>query len=514
MIKVFLVDDEYLTIEGLRRLVCWQDYGMEVCGAAYNGADAYARIEELRPEVVFADIRMPGMNGLELIAKVKDRFPHVLFVIISGYNDFEYIRAALKLRVTDYLEKPATVEKIGEALRHIRMILDSRHEMNAILRGNSPQALSAQQTAIARLLRMPDVTEEALLSMQEKLGVNLIGMRNIMVCAMDPAAVEIAEPFERIVDQSLSPLEILFVANRLDGAVYLTLYASEPFAGEEAFRESFRSLCRTLIAEGLVERVGMSAAHSTLCDLPQAVNEAKNAREYAVFFEEELVGVSDVEYRISTPVQLFQEADGITFHLRTGQWNDVRRQVKACVELMKVSKLSPELFCHECLELIYLGMGVCRETGAEFSRDGMFYPHKEIKRYDNCEAIGDWVVGVFGEMVRWMQERRSVKEGKNVLPAKEYIDEHCSEPITLSMLAELCDMHPTYFSVIFKEQVGITYVKYLNEIRMERAKALLKQGMKVKDVYERVGFTSNRYFCDKFKKFTGFTPDQYKRQTL
>ena len=97
---------------------------------------------------------------------------------------------------------------------------------------------------------------------------------------------------------------------------------------------------------------------------------------------------------------------------------------------------------------------------------------------------------------------------------REYIDRHYSEPITLPFLASLCRMQPTYFSMLFKEQVGQTYIKYINFVRMEHAKLMLSQGMKVKEIYEQVGFQNYRYFCDKFKVLLGCTPEQYRSRFL
>ncbi|MBS1474016.1 MAG: response regulator, partial [Massilimaliae sp.] len=90
MYQVFLVDDEFLAIEGLRLLVDWERLGAEVCGAAYDGISAREQILEKKPDIVLTDIRMPGMNGLDLIAAVKQALPSTVFVVISGYNEFEY----------------------------------------------------------------------------------------------------------------------------------------------------------------------------------------------------------------------------------------------------------------------------------------------------------------------------------------------------------------------------------------------------------------------------------------
>ena len=126
MKQVLIVDDERLTVEGLRLLVNWKSYDAEVCAVAFDGTTALQKIKMFHPDIVFTDIRMPGMNGLELIQQAKKEFPDTIFIIISGYNDFEYIRKALRFGVTDYVDKPASVEKIDEVMRHISTALAER----------------------------------------------------------------------------------------------------------------------------------------------------------------------------------------------------------------------------------------------------------------------------------------------------------------------------------------------------------------------------------------------------
>ena len=120
--KVVIVDDEYIAAEGLVRLVDWKEYDLEVACIAHDGVSALSAILDVKPDIVFTDIRMPGLSGLDLIQAAKSRLPRTVFVIISGYNDFEYIRKAIRLSVFDYLDKPITVEKVTEILRGYRKL--------------------------------------------------------------------------------------------------------------------------------------------------------------------------------------------------------------------------------------------------------------------------------------------------------------------------------------------------------------------------------------------------------
>jgi two-component system response regulator YesN len=116
MLKAVVFDDEYIVCQGLSRMIDWQRFGVELVGTAGDGLAALQLFREQRPDIVLTDIRMPGMDGLQLIETVADEAKDTMFIVLSGFNEFEYVRRAIGLGVVDYLEKPITVQKIEEAM--------------------------------------------------------------------------------------------------------------------------------------------------------------------------------------------------------------------------------------------------------------------------------------------------------------------------------------------------------------------------------------------------------------
>lgn len=117
MIKALLFDDEYIVIEALEALVDWQGLGIELAGTAYDGLSALAKFRDVRPDIVLTDIRMPGMDGLQLIERIMEEAPFTCCIVFSGFNEFEYVKRAIQLGVADYVEKPITETAIEQALR-------------------------------------------------------------------------------------------------------------------------------------------------------------------------------------------------------------------------------------------------------------------------------------------------------------------------------------------------------------------------------------------------------------
>ncbi len=502
--KVFLVDDEYLAIEGLMRLVDWKGMGAQVCGAAYDGKTALEQIRIVCPDVVLTDIRMPGMNGLDLIAAVKRLLPSTLFVVISGYNEFEYARSALRLGVIDYIDKPVTVEKIEEVYGKINQIFQARQRFHTV----TEEKRSQFSQAMEELLRAPQQAMKMIPCLKEKYGVDLMGLQRFLIAAGRPCGPEAGQRVWQMWEEAGFPegcdLEIFTGERKL---LLFVTFQEEPASD---FPERLRAFGESLALEGVVEAIGYGEVHTGITELEYALKDGEQALQYAEYLGEPWVDLKELEYHEEPPVQLLNGTNDIIYCFRTGEYDQALRKVEELLLLLQNSKLELDLFYSECLKLIHVGMGLCRETGREFDRDGkVFLPHVEIRQYHRAADISGWTVSVFRSMVQWMWERRS-KEERKVAAAKEYIDAHYSEILTLPYVASLCGMQPTYFSMMFKEQVGQNYIKYINFVRMEHAKRLLAQGLKVKEIYQRVGFQNYRYFCDKFKSLVGCTPEQYR----
>ena len=184
------------------------------------------------------------------------------------------------------------------------------------------------------------------------------------------------------------------------------------------------------------------------------------------------------------------------------------------LDFLESCRLSPELFRHECLELVYLGLQAAKESGGDFlfaRPGGALLPHEEMARRKSFRELRAWVTSFFEELTRWSASEREKGGHKGVLAARQYILQNYQKSITLQELSDQVGMNPTYLSMLFKEQTGTTYIKFLTGVRLEHAKELLDRGKKVLEVSAQTGFLSPRHFSEVFKKTYGITPDQYRR---
>ncbi|TCL42403.1 helix-turn-helix domain-containing protein [Harryflintia acetispora] len=520
MLKAIVVDDEYVVLEGLRSLADWSSYGVELAGTARNGSEGLALIERLRPEIVLTDIQMPVMDGLEMIRRAKEIVPESVFVIFSGFNEFRYAQSAISLGVLDYLEKPVTLESIDGAISRAVKLLHSRAPA-----GNSdmPKARAEQDALFQAVRALLDGTIQDFsqyVAFFEERGLPLPPLRSGGAAALRIAQRDgegnHAAPRNTVQD-GYAALCRSFQRRALREGEQAVFLQQEGDLLLVLLSPGAQELCLTrrlsaLAAEGeysFFAGVGEDCAdplHLPLCCL-----QARQALRYALFREENSVlPIGEVQ---SGPLPAGGgREEEILYRLRAGEREETLAAVDGLLDFWWKSNLSPQLFCHECLELCYLGLRAAQETGENYLEtlgEG-YLPHEELFRLRGYRQICGWVRGFFGRLCDWLQEVKSRGMHKGVLEAKQYILKNYDKSLTLQELAQAVYMNPTYLSMLFKEQVGTTYIKFLTSVRLEHARELLERGMKVSAVSSQVGFHDARHFSEVFKKTFGITPDQYK----
>ncbi|MEH7073427.1 response regulator [Neobacillus drentensis] len=367
MLKAVLFDDEYIVLQGLQKMIDWSKYGIELVGTASNGYEAIDLVETHSPDIVFTDIRMPGMDGLEVVEKVLKAAPEIICVVFSGFNEFEYVKKALKLGVSDYLEKPITIPMIEETIQRI----------------------------LEKFLQ-----KKTVLSFKEK---------------WEDSRIELIEK---------ATLDLLL-------------------QGEEAlpkWRRNFEKEAKNIVAVTVFALSGKGP------DLPS------HPSYFSVY---------------------------------------IRNGAEHLLVIYHFEDTSAELRD----QLLYL----MDKNGISIGI-GQTYPSLTDASISYKEAI---------QALRVLLVRRDRKH-EAVEKACTYIERNFSKDLTLQDVAEHVGMNPTYFSLLFKEEMKLSYIKYLTKLRMERAKELLQDGNKVGDVSEKVGYHTYRHFSELFRKHVGVNPGQYR----
>lgn len=511
MLKVVLIDDERIVLKGISAAIR-REMDYELVGTAENGIDGLACIKSTQPDIVMTDIRMPGMTGLEMIRACKKIFPDTVFIVFSGFNEFKYVKEAIGLGVIDYVEKPVTLPKLREVLKKAGELY--RYKENYSMMTKNLE--KADRVFVEKCLR--DMYEHPA---DEETLIRQILQRNVKLQnAYSVCAVKVSGKNTQSVDDFRSVVQGLTFDAVQDARVEIyTFYEKDDLmlvyfntgSMEFPFMERLSRQKKKLDGENLNISAGISRVHKDFYELKTVFEEADSAHRYAEYLEaEELVRFDDVEYSSDIPREISQNHKSLEFNFRIGEYEECRQQVQEYLQYLRNMDLLPELLVQKCLELILHIQRLLRDSGIEEENQEQI-GYAEIGTLVSGGSITQWTMEQIDRLLKQAEKKSDKGTNRAVRMVKQYVEAHFAEGISLDELAEQVHMSSTYLSMLFKKEEGITYIRYLTKVRMEKAMEYLRQGHKAKDVCEMVGYHDYKYFSTQFKASTGMTLDNFKK---
>lgn len=510
MLNIVLIDDEKIVLKGIASAI-QKESEFYLAGTADNGIEGLDLILNLKPDIVLTDIRMPGITGLEMIRRAKKELPNTAYIVFSGFNEFKYVKEAIGLDVIDYIEKPVTISKLHEVLQKAKKLYQYQENYTELTRNLE----KAERVCIEKALR--DLYEQP---MEEEFYLKQIILQNPRLeNAKSICAIKIKEEDSPTVDEYRSVVQNLTLNLTKNEQVEVYSFFEKENLMLVYFnlgKMEFPFLEKAMIQKDKIEeeikiRVGISRVHKNFYELKNVFEEADSALYYARYLESsDIVNIDEVEYVNSIPREISQHHKSLEFDFRIGQYDDCRKQIKEYVMYIKQMDLLPELFTQKCWELIFLLHQMLNERG-EHEELNIEMNYSELGKMVSGEKIADWTIEKAEEILRYAEESRDDGSSRATRIVKQYIENHFSEGISLDELAEQVHMSNTYLSMLFKKEEGITYIRYLTKIRMEKAKEYIKQGYKAKEVCEKVGYHDYKHFSTQFKLYTGMTLENYKK---
>lgn len=530
MYRLMLVDDEQIVLDGIKFLIEDTMTDVEVVACASSGREAISACDVYNPDVVFMDIKMPGINGIEAIESIKRRHHETRFVIISAYEQFEYAKQAVKLGVSDYLLKPINPDKVQEVLRKLILEIDfdrSQRLRDIENREKLKKVLPVlEQGFIYSLLMNTDYREE--LTKYSDLFETDMNKAYIMV-------IEFGEgPYKELQNrigtgikgQSFYPKvqDIIkykcksiigpLIINRMTVLVYQNRNIDEFDQRVEALE----------LAESLYHRI----REVTDCNIFIGIGscytfeKCRNSMEEALFglnriTDEHIVHYNDIiesdpiedDY---TYVDIKEDQNHIIKLLESGQKDDLTDKSKEFFNHLN-RKFQGDIISirNTVLELMVMVFGCSYRNELKDSAVGYSSYINEFNRLDDIVSLENWCLRKMSYISDRVQENKGNHISKVVLQAKNYLDEHIAEETSLMDIAKMVSVSPQYFSKIFKDQIGCSFVEYCRVQRIEMAKELLRSGKKsVKEICYEVGYNDPNYFSRLFKKLVGVSPTEYK----
>jgi two-component system response regulator YesN len=525
-----LVDDEPEIREGIRDTIPWEDLGFSFAGACTNGFEALELAERIRPDVVMTDINMPFMDGLILADRLLSVLPDTKILIISGYDEFEYARTALRLQVYDYIVKPITPGEFKTALTKLKQTLDAEQENRQDL-----EQIKKQLAESIPLLR-------------ERFLVRLIeGDRNSIPERL--AYFELPIPPEGVAYQCLV---LDFIRRRKGEDFHIDLFALrnvlEGFVGSlktgilfqdgadrlviliwaenraVVYRESLRIaelLWNKLQSMRLTDiAVGIGEAAETRESLRNSYNTAEESLAWALLRER--IGLTAYREVMGKTEVRGGEHPGwsreIVSALKTGAGEEARGFITAMTDYFKKSPFTISEY-HIKLRLVLAAILQGMED-MEIPQTEIFPspsdPFADIKRLKNLDEVQNWFFLLVDAINSYTNIRQENFALVKVREAQDYLESHYDDPaLSLQGLCKKLDISTSYFSAIFKKHHDKTFVEELTNIRIRKAMELLRTtDLMTYEIAEKIGYRDAHYFSLSFRKYTGFTATEYRNANL
>ena len=512
MYRVIIVDDEPIIRKGLRETIEWDSLGLEVAGEAANGVEALRLVRSIRPEILITDIRMPEMDGLALIQEVRQLDFDVKITILSGYSDYDYLKAAIKLGVDNYLLKPIDNDELISNLKNAV----SEIEKEAIVDQRNRQGSELLRTNTLRRLVTGNISPEELREKADFLDIPFTA--EACLCAVVAVSPQASAPPR----EPLGRNEIEAMVRAIPGASTIAFNDSEGnlvllMTLDSALDD--RKGIQTAL-EGIIARARQSQSPLTI-GVGQPVNRLEEAHlsyegackclEYGMFMQDSGIIWFDGVPEVPSPGRTLErfDFDKLEDLIRRGDPAATQAYLdEALSMIVKENPLTPNqahnLLMHiavrmtDCFHEIYGSMNTYREP-TEFDFGGLF-------RLRHFSDMRQWLHAL---CERLFSENAAVlgRSSSLVGLAVAYIAKHYREGVTLKQVAADCRINTSYLGQIFRKEMGCAFTDYVNGLRIREAQRLLTNPtLKVYEVAEQVGFTDYHYFLKIFKKVTGATP--------
>ncbi len=530
MYRLLIVDDEAEIIDGLKTIIDWESYGITLCGSADNGATAFEYMKELSPDIVIMDIRMPVLDGIGLLKKIAENAIPVKSIILSGYDDFNYAQKAMDLNATGYLLKPCRPKDILDAVLKVKALLDDERQKESLLHSYKQQFLENQPILREKFLRevLYGKTGDFIKAKSkihlydiglpfEHLQTVLLRIDNMDALyethgGLDVEALKIAAA--ELSRKAFTDVYHHEVFQNGDDIVILLSFSQQPERGDTIVRclDTLRSQVQESL--GITATLGVGNPVVGIESLWLSYKEAVSAAEAKFFLGDNRVIVfSDITLASEQPGSYPRSEEiAIINCLNTGNTAHMAEKVDSFYKsLQSRGSQSKQYLQRATFALLGRIYQFCMDNHID-TTDIMGEELKLFESVQKCEthmALQEKINLILSTILGKAAERE--KTGKLIKSAIDYIFRYYAEDISLDAVAKHVFISPGYLSQLFKLEVGINFLDFLNQYRIQKSKELLeKTFLKNYEIAQLVGFNDEKYYSQVFKRYIGLTPSQYR----
>lgn len=535
MLKVFLVEDEIIIRNGVKNNIPWEQEGFTFVGEAGDGELAWPLIKQTKPDILITDIRMPFMDGLELSGLVRKELPDTKIIILSGYSEFDYAKQAINLGVANYLLKPISGEKLLEAVKQVADIIREERAQTLLVeqyRLENGENVKVEKIRLFEQIVAGTATTREILDRGELLELDLAAPFYTVLLlklvdsgeSMDSSA-QVMEASEKVDEAIMKNPEFFAVERGLEGLAILMKSEEERQAGtklmnlEKEIQEILTQYPEVSYFGGAGETV------QRMRDIRRSYIGASKAFASRFFTEKnrfltveqirELkpAGMKDMSLKFVDASKINRKL--VEDFLKSGLEEETKNFVEEYFKNIGHENYESLMFCH----YLIVDMNLCASHFLEsIGIDSALLPAQcrdvgEFADSLQCEeGMISYVTKLFTETIRLRDKSSRNKYMELITAAQKIILENFqNNEFSMNQAAAMVNLSPGYFSTLFRQETGVSFVEHLTGIRLEKAKALLMcTNMRSSEIAYEVGYKDAHYFSYIFKKVCGCTPKEYR----
>lgn len=500
MYKVFIVDDEPFIIEGLYDAVDWPRFDIEIVGHAENGKQALEKLQNLPVDILITDISMPIMTGLQLIAEARKIKPELKVIILSGFDDFAYLKEAMRLGIENYLLKPINLKELEETLSGTIEKINASRASYAL----DEYDISILRSNILHRWLTGKIEQEELSERASLLDLRL-DQPYMMVSVLRTQSAEVEQALIQLVENEDN---VLYLVD-YDGDFVVIFTMDNPEAEKPRAIRLLQQVREQCFEEDICISLGSVEAlpeHNT-----DSYRHAKEAQEYfLVLARPSYVDYVDIMERKEETSRSFSlhwpdYAKGIAARDREALFQTIESDFD---HLRNTPGIVPGVLQSVAVELIIrfkMELSDIQYSAApDFVKNTLTRIMESISIDDLLAAVKEGIGGLVDSL-------NSDIKSPVIQQTLHHIQQSYNEDLSLKVLAAQYHIHPVYLGHLFHKETGESFTEYINRYRIEKAKELLRTtSLKVQEISRQVGYWETGYFYKQFKKYVGLSPRDFK----
>lgn len=541
MYRLMVVEDEEMIRKGIVRSVPWNELGFVVAAEGRNGKDALEKMKNAHIDVILTDIKMPIMGGIEFSKEVRRQYPNIEIVVLSGFSDFEYARQAIRFRAFEYLLKPTNKKKLLETFKDLKEKMDKKKELKeeGFFRGVFLDAGydSLRNDFLTSLLngeqRVFDHMEDQMSTLELNFSGKLFtaaiirfdknSIYGVLEGAWEKDKKLLLFSYRNIINEVLGEMENGYaVVKEYDEINFIFCFDSKEEQDRQMIRclENISDYIQSCLFGGMEISciIGIGLTYPSILQISKSFHQAQRSILNNFYKEEQMIQVfqdhSESQYEQSWIQYYPEEMQGVAVCVSNGNEKETKRLLKKMFQSMINLKVLPDIVKNYC---IVLKLMITSKVSLDDSQEDTIISRQYTEIVRNSLSVQDLEEYVTEILVKTAAKIDGITDSNEhhlaIEKAKEYIQEHYDEKITLKRISDEVYLSQNYFSFLFKKAAGMTYMDYIQSVRMREAKKILADPVfKIYEIAKKIGYNDYKYFAIQFKKLVGMTPKEYRRQ--